>query len=296
VHTTIATCSFPATYDVDKNVEQHLAYVDEAAGVGASLVVFPECSLQGYPADFRASAAADVLAEFYGTAERISDGPNVARVAAAAADRGVWVIFGLNEATDRAGVVYNTMVLAGPEGIVGTYRKVHVGITEQVFWRRGNDWPIFETPMGRIGMLICYDKAWPESCRELTLRGADLLVMGTAWPRQIAGSGDEDIMLEQYHLLDRVRALENSRWFVSSNLVGDLGGLDFFGLSQIISPLGRVVATTGTGCRGLAVATVDVAAGILAANGINQGSLLVRDRRPETYKALAAAYPGAIDG
>jgi predicted amidohydrolase len=284
---TLATCALPATYDVQKNVELHVSYLEEAADAGAALVVFPECSLQGYPADFRASQTADVLDAFYATAERVSDGPNVGRIVRAAAARGIAVIFGLNEATDRAGVVYNTMVLALGGEIIGLYRKVHVGITEQVFWCRGDDWPVIETPIGRIGMLICYDKAWPESCRELTLRGADLLVMSTAWPRQRPGSGDDDIMLEQYRLYDLVRAMENSRWFVSSNLVGELGGLEFFGLSQIVDPLGHVVGTTGVGEAGLAVATVDLAAGIIEANKVNQGAHVQRDRRPETYKALS---------
>jgi predicted amidohydrolase len=295
METTIATCAFPATYDVDKNVELHLSYIDDAADAGASLVVFPECSLQGYPADFRATATSEVLDRFYETVEPI-DGPNVARIVEHAAARGLCVVFGLNEATARPGVVYNSTVLAGPGGIVGTYRKVHVGITEQVFWRRGDDWPVYDTPLGAIGMLICYDKAWPETCRELTLRGADVLVMSTAWMLQHPGAGDDDIMLQQYRLYDRVRAMENSRWFVSSNLVGELGGIEFFGLSQIIDPLGKVVASTGTMQAGLAIATVDIAAGILSANRVNQGAHLVRDRRPETYTALVGQYRGAVDG
>src|SRR5580692_1106643 len=123
--TTIATCAFPATYDVEKNVELHLSYIDEAVAAGASLVVFPECSLQGYPPDFRAGGAADVLRQFHATAEPVS-GPHAQQIVSAAAARGVLVVFGLNEATERPGVVYNTMILGGPDGVIGTYRKVHV--------------------------------------------------------------------------------------------------------------------------------------------------------------------------
>jgi predicted amidohydrolase len=294
--TTIATCAFPGTYDVEKSVEQHLRYIDEAAAGGAALVVFPECSLQGYPPDFQASKAAAVLEPFYASAETVDGGPNVARLVEHAKARGIHVIFGMNEAGDRPGVVYNSMVLTGPGGVVGVFRKVHVGITEQVFWRRGDDWPVFDTPLGRIGMLICYDKAWPETCRELTLRGADILVMSTAWSLSDPEAGDSDVWLDQYTLYDRVRAAENSRWFVSSNFVGELGGLEFFGMSQIVDPLGRVVATTGTDRVGLVFADVDVAAGIRAACAVGQGAYLVRDRRPETYKALAGTLPIAIDG
>jgi predicted amidohydrolase len=294
--TTIATCAFPGTYDVDKSVELHLSYIEEAAAAGASLVVFPECSLQGYPADFRASDAKASLEPFLKTVETIEDGPNVALIAEKAMERGLYVIYGLNEATERPGVIYNSMVLTGPDGLIGVFRKVHVGITEQVFWRRGNDWPVYETPFGKIGMLICYDKSWPETCRELTLRGADLLVMSTAWSPRNPADGDDDIWIEQYKLYDQVRAVENSRWFISSNFVGELGGLHFFGLSQIVDPLGHVLATTGTSEAGLAVADVDIPGGILSAYGLSQGPNIIRDRRPETYKALSGSLPITIDG
>jgi predicted amidohydrolase len=294
--TTIATCAFPGTYDVDKSVEMHLAYIEEAAEAGASLVVFPECSLQGYPADFRASEANLSLAPFLDTVESIADGPNVAKIAEKAIEAGIYVIYGLNEATERPGVIYNSMVLTGPTGLVGVFRKVHVGITEQVFWRRGDDWPVYETPFGNVGMLICYDKAWPEACRELTLRGADLLIMSTAWSMKVPADGDDDVWVEQYKLYDQVRALENARWFISSNFVGELGGLHFFGLSQIVDPLGHVLATTGTTEAGLAIADVDIPGGILAAYGLTQGANIIRDRRPETYRALSGSLPIAIDG
>jgi predicted amidohydrolase len=294
--TRIATCAFPGTYDVDKSVEMHLSYIEEAAAGGASLVVFPECSLQGYPADFRASDANASLEPFLKTVETVAEGPNVALIAEKAMERGVYVIYGLNEATDRPGVIYNSMVMTGPDGLVGVFRKVHVGITEQVFWRRGNDWPVYDTPFGKIGMLICYDKAWPEACRELTLRGADLLVMSTAWSLHNPVDGDDDVWVEQYKLYDRVRAVENSRWFISSNFVGELGGLHFFGLSQIVDPLGHVLATTGTSEAGLAFADVDIPGGILSAYALSQGPNIIRDRRPETYKALSGSVPITIDG
>jgi predicted amidohydrolase len=178
--TKIATVALAGTFDVELSAKHHLELIDEAADAGAELVVFPEISLQGYPPDidrFYPGRIADAFAN----AERVPDGPHVVAIAERARVRKTHVIFGLNELGDEAGVIYNTMVLTGPDGHIGSYRKVHVGITEQLTWRRGNDWPVFDTPFGKIGMLICYDKMWPESCRELTLRGADILVMSTAW-------------------------------------------------------------------------------------------------------------------
>lgn len=295
--TTIATCAFPPTYDVVKSVEMHLSYIDEAADLGADLVVFPETSLQGYPPDVRLMDTEAAIRDLCAVAEPVPGGASVETIAAKAMERGIHAIYGLTEASDRPGIVYNTMVLTGPDGLVGTFRKVHVGITEQVFWRRGDDWPVFDTPLGRIGMLICYDKLWPETCRELTLRGADILVMSTAWPAMTGhGDGADNLWVKQYEVLDKVRALENSRWFISSNFIGELGGIEFFGMSQIVDPLGDVVATTGTEMTGLVHATVDVQGRIADARAATQGPFLIRDRRPETYRALRGELPTVIDG
>ncbi|MDX6217797.1 MAG: beta-ureidopropionase, partial [Frankiales bacterium] len=224
-------------------------------------------------------------------------GPSVDAIAAKASEKGIHVIYGLTEASDRPGVVYNTMVLTGPDGYIGKFRKVHVGLSEQMVWRPGSDWPVFETPFGRIGMLICYDKAFPESCRELTLRGADILVMSTAWPLMPGhGTGTDNLWVQQYDAFERVRAMENGRWFVSSNFIGELGGIEFFGMSQIINPVGEVVATTGTETVGLVTAEIDVFGGMADARAAMQGAFLVRDRRPDTYLVLGGELPVAVDG
>jgi predicted amidohydrolase len=295
--TVIATCAFPPTYDVAKSVELHLSYIEEAAAAGADLVVFPETSIQGYPANFSVMDAETDIKKMYDVAELVPGGPSVEAIAEKAKEKGIHVIYGLTEASDRPGVVYNTMVLTGPEGYLGKFRKVHVGLSEQMVWRTGDDWPVFETPFGRIGMLICYDKAFPESCRELTLRGADILVMSTAWPLMPGhGTGTDNLWVQQYDAFERVRAMENGRWFVSSNFIGELGGIEFFGMSQIINPVGEVVATTGTETVGLVTAEIDVFGGMADARAAMQGAFLVRDRRPDTYQVLSGQLPVAVDG
>jgi predicted amidohydrolase len=295
--TVIATCAFPPTYDVAKSVELHLSYIEEAAAAGADLVVFPETSIQGYPANFSVMDAEADIKKMYEVAELVPGGPSVDAIADKAREKGIHVIYGLTEASDRPGVVYNTMVLTGPDGYIGKFRKVHVGLSEQMVWRTGDDWPVFETPFGRIGMLICYDKAFPESCRELTLRGADILVMSTAWPLMPGhGTGTDNLWVQQYDAFERVRAMENGRWFVSSNFIGELGGIEFFGMSQIINPVGEVVATTGTETVGLVTAEIDVFGGMADARAAMQGAFLVRDRRPDTYLVLGGELPVAVDG
>lgn len=295
--TRIATCAFPPTYDVAKSLELHLSYIDEAADNDADLVVFPETSLQGYPPNFSVGDPEPALKQVFAVAEPVPGGPSVETIAAKAAERGVHVIYGLTEAGDRPGIVYNTMVLTGPQGLIGTFRKVHLTMPEQMVWRPGNDWPVYDTPFGRIGMLICYDKSFPEACRELALRGADIFVMSTAWPMMPGhGEGMDNFWVRQYDAFERVRAMENGRWFVSSNFIGELGGFEFFGLSQVVDPTGRVVVTTGIESVGLAYADVDIFAGMAAARTALQGAFLVRDRRPDTYRALRGELPIEVDG
>jgi predicted amidohydrolase len=295
--TKIATCAFAPTYDVAKSLELHLSYLDEAADNGADLVVFPETSLQGYPPNFSVGDPEGVIRKMAAVAEPVPGGSSVQAIAAKAVERGIHVIYGLTEAGDRPGILYNTMVLTGPDGHIGTFRKVHCTIPEQLVWRPGNDWPVFDTPFGRIGMLICYDKSFPESCRELALRGADIFVMSTAWPMMPGhGEGTDNFWVRQYDAFERVRAMENGRWFVSSNFIGELGGFEFFGMSQVVDPFGEVVATTGTDTVGLVYADIDVFGGMAAARAALQGPFFVRDRRPDTYLALRGEILTAVDG
>jgi len=291
---TIATCAFAGTYDVAANLARHLELVDEAVECGASLIVFPEISLHGYPPDSQHVTAAK-LAKTWAMAEAVPDGASVRAVVAHAVARKIHVIFGLNERGDEAGVVYNTAVLTGPDGYIGRYRKVHISPIEQFMWRKGNDWPVFETAIGRIGMLICYDQSWPESTRELALRGAELMIMPTAWMYSGEGDPDQDPWSEAYRIYGRARAMENARWFISSNYAGSFGGGHYIGRSQIIDPLGQVVADSGT-APGLAVATIDVQARIEAAHATYFGPKLIRDRRLETYEVLSGRQSPRTDG
>jgi predicted amidohydrolase len=295
--TTLAVCAFSPTYDVAASLAAHLRYIDEAADRGADLVVFPEVSLHGYPPDVASLQLTSVLERVYEVAEHVPGGASVRTIAAKAGERDIHVIYGLHEAGDRRGIVYNSVVLTGPDGHIGTYRKVHVGVGERLIWRLGHDWPVFTTRFGRIGMLICWDKDFPESTRELTLRGADLLVISTAWGDLPDPDADGDsTSVRLYDLFERARAAENGRWLISANFIGDLGGHHFIGRSQIVNPLGDVITTTGGSGIGLTTATVEIEAGIAAAYARWEGPYVVRDRRPETYRTLRGELAPVIDG
>ncbi len=87
-------------------------------------------------------------------------------------------------------MLYNTLVLVGPDGYIGKYRKVHLPLTERIMMYPGDgDYPVFETRFGKVGLMICFDKAYPEVARSLALKGAEILLCPTAWPPYRAERG-----------------------------------------------------------------------------------------------------------
>lgn len=255
---TVASITLPAFYDKSRNLGHLLAWLEKAAQSGADLVVFPEQILQGYLPDtlnWNGDAVAWQLAQ----AEVIPSGESVQTLLRQASQLGLHVVFGMTERHPEHGeVLFNSAVLIGPDGLIGVYRKVHQPGDEKHVYYPGNDFPVFDTPLGRIGMLICYDKVFPESTRELALKGADIMIMPTAWGYGGDGSaGDADPLVDSYTLFGRVRALENQCWMIESNLCGYHGNLHYHGHSRIINPMGTIVADTGE-YEGMALATLDV--------------------------------------
>lgn len=274
---TLAVAAMNAVHDTERNLAKYAALVHEAATRRARLLVLPEQSLQGYLFHLNHELSADEANYLYDTAEPVP-GPSTQRVIAMAREAGMHIVFGMTErvAVSSSGVLYNSAVLVGPDGLLGIYRKVHAPGDEYHIFRQGRDWPVFETEFGRLGIQICYDLRFPEASRELALRGADALILPTAWPRQTAFL---------YDILDRARAAENECWFLSANQVGDCdrGLLTFYGHSRIIDPGGNVLADSGDD-EGVAVAEVPAA----SLRRRQWGSMNVfRDRRPETYGSLA---------
>jgi predicted amidohydrolase len=171
------------------------------------------------------------------------------------------------------------------------YRKVHLGVGEKIAFQPGNSWPVFETHIGRVGVLICYDVIFPEAARELVLRGAEILAFPTVWPASNLEGYEQQDLGVNHDLFCRARALENQVFFVSSNACGadDVSEMRFYGHSQIVAPTGHVLAIAGYD-EGLLTATVDVAAEITKARttGFN-GLYFCKDRRPETYERVTRA-------
>jgi predicted amidohydrolase len=261
--------------DVEQCLQQVQRSVAEARERGAALVVLPESALGGYlyePIVAGAPAPCDPPPALR------RDGAEIARIARLAGD--VVVCVGYTE--DAPGGPYSSAVCVNGDGVLGHHRKVHLPPGEHGAFGAGTGFCAFDTPIGRIGMLVCYDKTFPESARQLALDGAGLIASLSAWPVcrvDPALSLRRDVQVRHFNLLDQTRALENQVVWVSSNQVGRFGRLRFPGQSKVVDPRGRVLAKTGARA-GFAVARVD-APGVVAA--ARQRLSYLDDRRPHAY-------------
>lgn len=283
----VATVAMEVVFNKQDNLKKYLSFIEQAALKGVDLIVFPEQSLQGYLKNLFALDVENVKYQ-HDQAETIPDGPSVQSLIKAANRYNMHIIFGMTEkVTDRPGVLYNSAVLLGPSGHIGTYRKVHQPGDEVHVYYPGDQFPVFETSLGKIGLLICYDKMFPESTRELALQGAEMLVMPTAWPMEHVGADPQvDRMGEYYHLLDNVRAMENQCWFISSDISGIHGEHDFYGHSGIIDPTGTPVTTCGYE-EGMVTAEMNVSQSLIAARSYELlGLNLLKDRQSEKYNVM----------
>ncbi|WP_170121557.1 carbon-nitrogen hydrolase family protein [Saccharopolyspora spinosa] len=215
--------------DVAANIDTAVNEVISAAERGADLLVFPECYLHGYM-----FADADAVHQ----AALPLDDPALLPLHHVVRRTGVHAVLGLLErGTD--GYVYNTALALGPAGTLGHYRKQHIPFMgADRFVAPGDDGAprVFDTPFGRVGMMICFDLRFPESARELALAGADIIVMPTAWPASAT------LLAE---LVTRVRAWENRVFLAIADRPDEEGGLRFLGRSQIVGPDADIVLDAG---------------------------------------------------
>lgn len=228
----------PTPGETEKNVPDLLRLVEEAAQHGARLIVLPEMATTGYCWESRAEIAPHVEPIPGATTERFQQ---------LASRYDCYIAVGLAEVDPATTLYYNSVALIGPDGIVGTYRKIHSYISEPR-WARDGDlgWPVWETPLGRLGGLICMDAEYFESSRILTLRGADVLLFPTNWL---------DDKCPSSHWL--ARAFENKVYLIAADRYGLERGVQFSGGSCIINPDGSIQAYLDNG-EGIVYGEVDL--------------------------------------
>jgi len=213
------------------NKQENLGKIEElttkAKKLGAALAVFPEMCLTGYV----------VRDQLYELAETIP-GPSTNKVEDIARKTGMHVIFGMPTLSEKTrATLFNTAVFVGPKGTIGTYHKMylptHSVFEEKRYFRQGYQAVAFNTPIGNIGLCICYDLFFPEVTRLTRLAGAQLIVCISASPA---------VRRNYFEILASARALENTAYLAYVNLVGVEDGLQFWGGSRLINPTGDIVA------------------------------------------------------
>jgi predicted amidohydrolase len=191
------------------------------------LIVFPELITTGY----------EVGPRFPELAQHVP-GPAVNIVAQKAGELGIHVAFGMVTKEKVESIIYNTVVMVGPEGdVVGQYNKVHLRGEEQIAFRPGYKLDVVETNFGAVGIMIGWDVAFPEVARSLVLEGAELLVVCANW---------EQPNEEEWETYLRARAFENAVFVAAANRVGEEPSYTFCGRSSIIGPRGKIYATIKT--------------------------------------------------
>lgn len=146
----------------------------------------------------------------------------------------VYLVGSMLERSKVRGVVYDTAVVVGPNGLIGSYQKNYLWQTENLRFAEGKDYQVFQLDFSTLGVQICYEIGFPEGARKLTLQGADILVYPSAFAKERSYAWD---------IATRARALENGLFVIAANRSGvEKDDTEFAGLSRIIDPQGKVLA------------------------------------------------------
>ncbi|RLF66874.1 MAG: carbon-nitrogen hydrolase family protein [Thermoplasmata archaeon] len=215
---------FHGRFDVPGNAK---IIADAIRSSESRLLIFPEMFITGYTlgSEIR-HYAMDPGNEVFGELKDL------------AAEHGKHLIFGFPESSnDIKGQIFNSAMIMGPEGVVGTYRKMHLvdfgPFEEWAYFTPGNAPFMFSIDQWKIGVIICYDIFFPELVKHYALNGADLVVCISASP---------SLTRKYFELVMKARAVENTIYFAYSNMVGFDSRMDFWGGGELIDPRGNTIA------------------------------------------------------
>lgn len=249
------------------NLQRMADFCHQAAGQGAKLICFPELATTGYRGDLLSTKLWDLSdtegSETYQLFSSLATSLNLT------------IVSGFVERGRYLGEIYNSVGVWNPgcDEISGVFRKVHAFGIEKQWFRNGSSYPVFDTPIGKIGIMICYDMGFPEVARILTLNGAELLLAPSAWCVQ-----DRDM----WDINTACRALENGSHLLAVNRWGNEEELHLFGGSKILGPRGQVLSEANCDGEALLIGEVN----FLAQAHTRLSIPYLRDRKPQSYEQL----------
>jgi len=257
----------PRLGEVEENLRQMREWIERVClEQRVDLIVFPELATSGHECGVR----------FTDLAEKVP-GHVVNYLARQAAEFGVHLAFGMALKERVESIIYNAAILLGPEGeVIGDYRKVHLKGEERMAFRPGYRFPVLETGLGGVGLLIGWDLAFPEAARCLTLEGAELLCVLANW---------EYPHLEEWRTYVLARAYENSLFVAAANRIGQEPSYSFFGASMVVGPRGKVYASLNDE-EGYLVAQIDLD----EVRKYREEFQVLQWREPQSYRAIVRRY------
>ena len=277
--------------DPDGNLRHAIAKVGEAAAAGARVVCLPELFRSRYFAQTEDARLFDL-------AEPVP-GPTTEALGKAAKQAGVVVIAPVFERR-APGLYHNSAATIDVDGrVAGVYRKMHIpddpAYYEKYYFAPGDlGFRAFDTGVGRIGTLVCWDQWYPEGARLTALQGANVLFYPTAigWhPKEKAAHGAEQ--LDAWRTIQRGHAIANGCYVAAVNRVGheppprgDGDGIEFWGSSFLADPFGAILAEAPVDREAILVAEVDLA----RIEEVRRGWPFLRDRRIDAYSGITSRF------
>jgi predicted amidohydrolase len=262
------------TAKTQENLNRIFGYVDRAAAEGAVLVVLPEGVCFGY---FYES-----IEQIASVAEPVPCGPVVESLSRKAAEKNVYIVCGMTETEND--LFYNTAVFVGPEGYIGKYQKAHLLDFEKQYTQPGlTGFPVFNTRIGKIGLMICWDLWFPECARILALKGADLICLPTGWTPNPTQPQDNRKPMPYY--LCMAQAHMNGVYIAAANRVGAENGNAWLGYSVIVGPSGWPIAEGDAEHEAILYAKVDLRS-VKAQKRLADQTHLIGDRRRDLYDEM----------
>ena len=272
-----------------QTLERIADFCEQAVVEKAELVLFPELVVHGH-----------CTPNTWELAEPIPGGPSTHRLTQLAQQFGIFLCVGMSEKEND--IVYNTQVVVGPQGYLGSQRKLHMSRDESFYYKGGREIEVIDIGKCKVGIVICYDNQLPEVARVAALRGADVILMPHA-ARQ--GRWDEDPQSEaaaRRKVFDffsssyRMRARENACFCVYADQAGRAGYVESLprdhynqphhpGGAMIIDPLGSVLTHAQTEQIRDELIVADLDASLLA-NARSHPNYTLRTRRPELFGEL----------
>lgn len=241
----------PVKWDLDANFKTFLIQLDEASKQKAGVFITPECWLDGYAAADKTST----VERLRGIAQDFDSSDYVKKVVAQARERHMLICFGFTSSED--GKIYNTAGLWDASGsLIGRYHKTHLQ-THDLQFSLGESLPVWPTAYGKVGIMICADRRWPETPRTLRLEGARLILNPTYG---FKGDMNEAIM--------RTRSYENQCFIAFAHPQTSL----------VTGPGGKIIGKWEGDKPGVLVCDIDLA--------LAKDDNHLRDRRPELYQII----------